>query len=374
MSRWLILRNSQTVNMVTCTYCGAETDQKARYCAGCAQELPAPAETKPQPDRSDAQDSFENIDLSKIDGAFDYIEGFHRPVWQRIGGHIDANTPEEDRPEAWNEAVRQWVLKLRDDLGGSYQVLTSEAVLLLCDCEPEAAARLLEFSGRTAEVILKLLPGIAWNDAVARDVALAFSDEDDYYQYVAYFYPEGEHPRSAGAFLGGDVPHLALVSHHEQYACETIAHELTHHSLAHLPLPTWLNEGLAVTVDRAVGVNREPMMDEDLAEQHKAYWNEANIQEFWAGTSWHNAGEGFTLCYSLAEVLVHLLKEDRLGFLAFVSRAHYDDAGQTAALECLGTNLGDAVGTFLGPGNWRPYRKAMVALWGNGERAEESGA
>ncbi|MBU6402300.1 MAG: hypothetical protein KGS61_18430 [Verrucomicrobia bacterium] len=32
-------------------------------------------------------------------------------------------------------------------------------------------------------------------------------------------------------------------------------------------------------------------------------------------------------------------------------------------LDCLGVNLGDTVATFLGEGNWRPYRKSMVDRW-----------
>jgi hypothetical protein len=46
-----------------------------------------------------------------------------------------------------------------------------------------------------------------------------------------------------------------------------------------------------------------------------------------------------------------------------VNEAHRNDAGQTAAIECLGMDLGDVMSTFLGDGDWRPRRKAMVALW-----------
>jgi hypothetical protein len=40
-----------------------------------------------------------------------------------------------------------------------------------------------------------------------------------------------------------------------------------------------------------------------------------------------------------------------------------EDAGQTAALEILGADLGEIAGTFLGEGNWRPQRKALIACW-----------
>jgi hypothetical protein len=32
-------------------------------------------------------------------------------------------------------------------------------------------------------------------------------------------------------------------------------------------------------------------------------------------------------------------------------------------LDCFGVSLGDTVATFLGEGNWRPVRKAIVERW-----------
>ena len=112
----------------------------------------------------------------------------------------------------------------------------------------------------------------------------------------------------------------------------------------------------------------------ELAERHHAFWNEDLIQSFWAGTSFQEGGDATELSYSLAEVFVHLLSEDRATFLEFLSRAHYDDAGQTAALDCFGQSLGDVAATFLGDGNWRPVRKAIVECWNSkGSSSEQQG-
>jgi hypothetical protein len=133
---------------------------------------------------------------------------------------------------------------------------------------------------------------------------------------------------------------------------------------------------VAVTLERKISREiiaefRDAIMDGELAQQHHAFWNEQNIQEFWAGTTFHMKDEAQRLSYSLAEVLVHKLSGDHRLFLEFLSSAHYDDAGQTAALDVLGTNLGDVVADFLGPGEWRPVRKAIVDCWkrsyGDGE-------
>lgn len=57
--------------------------------------------------------------------------------------------------------------------------------------------------------------------------------------------------------------------------------------------------------------------------------------------------------------------------MAFVKQAHHNDAGQTAALDVLQADLGQTVATFLGPGNWRPNRKAIVQCWERRKAAEE---
>jgi hypothetical protein len=167
-------------------------------------------------------------------------------------------------------------------------------------------------------------------------------------------------------------------------AANTIVHELTHDCLAHLPLPLWLNEGVAVTLQKAIApvewgssqgdqtvlyaesVNwRPPIMWDELADRHYAFWDEDNIQTFWAGKSFFIPGESNELSYSLAEVFVKLLSErgNADTFRAFLGTANWNDAGQTAALDILGADLGEIATTFLGEGNWRPVRKALVAHW-----------
>jgi len=141
---------------------------------------------------------------------------------------------------------------------------------------------------------------------------------------------------------------------------------------------------VAVTLERAIGsaprpvgegdqhalygalINwRPPIMWDELAERHFAFWNEANIQSFWAGTSFYVPGDSNELSYSLAQVFLKLLQERAQGdaFRVFLEAATQDDAGQTAAMDVIGIDLGDIAGEFLGEGCWRPQRKAMKACW-----------
>jgi len=79
----------------------------------------------------------------------------------------------------------------------------------------------------------------------------------------------------------------------------------------------------------------------------------------------YEPGDPNELSYSLAEVFVKLLSERGEGpaFRSFIEHAHQDDAGQGAAMDCLSADLGGIAGTFLGRGDWRPRRSAMVACW-----------
>jgi hypothetical protein len=145
-----------------------------------------------------------------------------------------------------------------------------------------------------------------------------------------------------------------------------------------------LDEGIAVTLQKAIApperalgqseqaalfgaaINwRAPIMWDELAERHFAFWTESNIQSFWAGTSFYQPGDANALSYSLAEVLLKLLTErtDRNAFRAFLQSSRQDDAGQTASLDILGVDLGEIAGRFLGEGSWRPRRRAMIECW-----------
>jgi len=326
----------------------------------------------------------EFIKPEALEVAFRYEEGFHHADWSFIGQWIESNVAPFDMDEAWSEAALLWLAKLRDDLGGNYAVFHSRHILLLCDQAMEKARWLLEYAGQAVSTIQEQLGAVAWSGAFGKDVVLVFSDQDDYYQYLSYHSPDGEQAGSGGVCIHSGYTHIAIPWKDELEAANAIVHELTHDCLAHLPLPLWVNEGVAVTLQKAIAplsrtigqsdqsalydatINwRAPIMWDELVERHFAFWTGENLQSFWAGTSFYQPGDPNELSYSLAEVLVKLLSErgDAHSFRAFLQAARESDAGQTAALEILHTDLGDIAGTFLGEGNWRPQRKAMMACW-----------
>jgi hypothetical protein len=301
------------------------------------------------------------IDFSKVEGAFNFEEGFSRPDWRLISKEIK-KAELLDENAAWREAVRQWMVQLQSDLGGDYQFSESPQFFVLAPLSAETRTKIIDFSESVLLQIRDRLADAAWKPKHGKQVILLFAEDDDYYQYVSHFYPAGTHPQSGGCLLHKDYVHIAAP--YEPWSIRrTLAHELTHNLVVHLRLPLWLNEGLAKFFEHTVAPSRGPMLDSEIRDKHLAFWNEQNIQEFWAGVSWQKPGDSNELSYNLAEIFLNLLFEGRADWGAFLKQAQWADAGQTAALECFGVDLGQVAATFLGPGDWRPRRKAMVALW-----------
>ena len=321
----------------------------------------------------------------ELEAFFSHEAAFHRADWQGIGKWLEANVSPVDLDVAYSEAALLWVTKLREDLGGEYFILQSPQTILLSDQSLEKARWMLHYAGQVADKIKEYLGQTAWVGGFGRDVILLFSDQDDYYQYLSHHSPDGEQAASGGVCIHSGYTHVAMPWPGQlEIAANTIVHELTHDCLSHLPLPLWLNEGIAVTVQKAIAPAeygatqsdhsklssafmswRPPLMWDELAERHFAFWTEETIQSFWAGTSFFIPGDSNELSYSLAEVFVKLIcdRSTAATFQTVLQSAHQNDAGQTAMLDLLDLDLGDVAGTFLGEGNWRPLRKAMVECW-----------
>jgi hypothetical protein len=156
-------------------------------------------------------------------------------------------------------------------------------------------------------------------------------------------------------FINAGYGHFVCVQSDMRAIEPIIAHELTHMLVMHLPIPAWLNEGLAVNTERIVS---EPggwgYTPQEMREMHARFWNESTIQEFWSGKSFLRTDDGNLLSYDLARQLVTVLSQDRARFVAFVNAADRQDGGQAAASEHMGAELEMAVTVLLGEGAWRP--------------------
>ena len=285
--------------------------------------------------------------------------GFCRPDWTEITRVIEGKLPEAEWGEAWDEVSRQWLDRLCDEAGNGYHVNESKNFLLLsCASKWERRSAEKFFEGALTQ-IQKTLPGVAVDEGYGKHVVLMFADVEAYYRYIAYYYPDGEHSQSSGVCLEGNgYIHFALPAFDFSNYRTVVVHELTHGCLAHLPLPAWINEALAMRMEQVVCGTATFEIDREIYQRHVDYWNRDTIQQFWSGEAWTIPGPGFELSYNLAQVLWRKLEVDLRTptdvLVRFVGAVDWADAGESACQETFRLGLGDVVEDFLGEGPWAP--------------------
>jgi hypothetical protein len=286
-------------------------------------------------------------------------EDFCHPDWEAISGIIESHLPESEWNSGWEEASRRWVGRIREKLGGGYQVYETANFMLLS----EAPAHIIRDACGSFEDSLKRisqsLHGVASDGGFGKHVVLMFANIDDYYGYITYFYPDGESPMSGGVCLSGEgYLHFAFPTTDYSSYRTVLVHELTHACLSHLPIPAWLNEALAMRMEQVICDTHNFQLDREIYDRHAAHWDAETIQWFWSGESWEIAGDSFELSYNLAQVLWRKIEADlgapRSAILQFIVDAHCGDGGESACLAAFGLSLGDLVTDFLGDGEWAP--------------------
>lgn len=253
------------------------------------------------------------------------------------------------RQTANDLAKRAWLLHLRDAIGPHCQLYALPQTYILSGQEPSVALAAARYVETTRKRIDKVLQNLAAFPTDESSVLLVMDDEDSYYHYVSIYYPEeGEFAFSGGMFLSGPCPHFVVKAHDLRQIEPVIAHELTHSALAHLGLPTWIDEGIAVnTEQRLTGVPAQSHTPHQLRDMHRQFWNEARIQTFWSGDSFFQPGDSNLLSYDLARMLVDYLARDWDSFSRFVAQARRMDGGESALNAVFAASLGDYVCALL---------------------------
>ena len=292
--------------------------------------------------------------------AIETFNGYPILDWSKVTAWVDSLEPEARRKQAWMACGRGWLLHFRDALGSEFRLDESDSALVVSSLEPNFAQATLEYMGRTQRRIGAVLAGIVGAEPWGKDALIVFADDESYYGYVAYYYPDaGQFAFSGGMHIDAGGTHYVTVKKDLPQLEATIAHEMTHASLSHLPLPLWLNEGLAVnTEQRLAGAPRETLgAPERLHERLRRFWSVVSIQAFWSGDSFHEPGDSNELSYALARILVEQLAKDWRPFTQFVLHADRADAGAAAAGKHLGVDLGELVTALLEretPKSWSP--------------------
>lgn len=291
-------------------------------------------------------------------------DGLPQPQWDRIFAWIDSlELPVEREHELWIEIERQWLEAVGPALGLHYRAIESEHFLLLIDKPDAVIDRFFDLAERCRRLLLDALPGVAKFPEVGKQVVLALNGVEHYYRYVEQF-TGGDGGTSGGMQIRQGHTHIVQNAHDMAGASSCLAHELTHASLQHLDMPQWIEEGLAQMFEYDAAGRHPLLVDAEMAREHKTYWGEHGVAEFWRGDGFHSKRNVQKLSYQLAEILIRLLVEDhrprwfgwsrgkQQQLVAFLLAAKQDDCGAAAAEEHLGCSLGDLAAKFLGPGAW----------------------
>ncbi len=296
------------------------------------------------------------LEVPNHDHWFEERIGFPRPNWIAMDGWRRAFTPHSDRHEVWCQFVRHWLGRLCTALGGEYKVTESKHFQLLSELDAEGNARILKHFEESLARMNRVLNSYD-GQSRGKFVALRLTEDDDFYDYVSDFFPDGESAGIGGCLITQDYYHMVLPETNPIDETRVRVHELAHNLLTHLPLPLWLNEALAMAFERDLTGNHQWELDSETIREHRAYWNASTIQEFWKGESFILVS-GQKLAYSLAFTLLNIIyKEVRPSpeeFRRFIQRAGWHDAGAEAFREHLGLELCECVEAFLGPGDWVP--------------------
>ena len=280
------------------------------------------------------------------------------PEWGRIEEPADAAA--EQLHAFWDTAAFTWLSDLGARLGDAYSIAESGSFMLLGALSERHQQLALEYAEKSRNRVLNVLSGIAVDEGYGKDVIIVFKDQETYYEYTSNYDndvpAEEELSFSGGMYINRGYGHFVFVADDLTLIEPVIAHELTHSLLSHLPLPLWINEGIAVNTERRLCPReRSRYTVQEVREKFAHFWNADTIQEFWSGKSWRRPDEGNSLSYELATTFIGLASRDNWEqFVAFVNASDWVDAGDAAARGHLGYPVANFAEAVLGSGNWEP--------------------
>lgn len=290
-----------------------------------------------------------------LDQYLENPDGFPRPDWRSITRLVDERFPESARNAIWVEIATAWLNRIADNLPAGYSIHQSENFLLLTSESERYVSLLKGFLEKTRKNILGKLSGITNDDGYGKHLVIIIDDIDTYYAYMSWHFPDdGVYGMSSGIYLNSGYGHFVFPHMDLGHAESVAAHEMTHALVSHLPLPAWLNEGLAVNMENILTGSAPLHMNAEIHARHLAFWGEDEIQQFWSGEAFFRPDEGQELSYHLAQIFVNSLAAGYDAFTEFSNAARHHDSGESASMAVYGQSLSVLVSQLLGEGDWSP--------------------
>lgn len=303
------------------------------------------------------------IDPNIFAPAIHGTQGLPRVDWQQARNIAAQHCRPDDIAAGLQQATRYWLEAMAATVGPQYRVFEDSDFFILLPGGPSRASRITAAVKPAWRLIEKLMthenPAAPGNANLQKRAILIFDNPERYYDYICVFYPDQEKVfgTSSGVYVSEGYPHIVLNAGGNAVSLQTLVHELTHSAVDNLPLPRWLNEGLAQQMEDLVRPAHRPFLltPREVRVQQR-YWKWFGIQRFWIGSSFYVKG-GQRPSYQLSEVMVRSLiaGRGRNGlFKQFLLHANRRDAGEEAARKFLACGVGDLVAEFLGVGDWSP--------------------
>ena len=282
----------------------------------------------------------------------DVVYNLPHPRWPEFQQSLDEHVATSRLDEVYNEAARLWLDELARVLPEGYQVSESAEFYLLSHSLNTDVRFTLKFCERSRRTILDFLDGVAADRTFRKHIVLAFADDDSYYSYASFFNPDGEFGAPIGMFLNDGYGHTVCMAYNELH--RTIAHEMIHCLLQHLPLPLWINEGVTQIAEDKVMDDSWFLLDSTDLKRIRTYWSEHGLVEFWNGDSFYSDDDdGQELSYMLARIIVMRLFTDTAEkFWEFVRSAEWSDGGRSAYRSEIGGSLEAIVLDFIEGRDW----------------------
>lgn len=270
--------------------------------------------------------------------------------WTAGFAWVDAQTDDEGKRRGLERAMTaHWLDRVQSTLGKDYQRWRHAEVEGLAPAD--MVSRLAALGDMAMVRVGHLLKPLV-EDAPAGPVCIVvLSKSADYYTFIEPFCPDGEYPTSGGMYIAGHGMPIVATFRQEPLSIvdNTIVHEITHHILCPLQLPSWLQEGITQMMEERVTGNTYYVVNRYFLERHRAHWDAESLERFWRGQSFsHAQGDEAELAYHLAQTIVRTHLTDRPDkFFAYMRAASGDETGAAACQAVLKCDLKSLAGRLV---------------------------
>ncbi|MBC8041175.1 MAG: hypothetical protein H7Y06_11580 [Opitutaceae bacterium] len=279
---------------------------------------------------------------------------FPRPDWEAVyESQVGVKMSDAELTVFWTDLGRDWMQLLRPALGSAYKIYESANFWLVSDQPEKTCRHLVQWAEATHAKVLKLVDVDATKHLFGKCPILIVPDLETYDAYCALYIPEEHLGPSGGVFLNHGYGHFIFPFYNLNQAEPVLVHELAHSLVSHLPLPAWVNEGVAQLCENIIS-GADSIDYEKIKEFSGTFWTSETIQDFWSGKGFSRFDEGQILSYHLAREVTRELAADRMRFLPFLRDAEWSDSGAAALSAHFGLTLSELIADYLGAGDWAP--------------------